>query len=229
MTETNMSLKTYDPYVTTFTGRKIFVNHPTEDSIHLEDIVHQTAMKCRFGGAVREFYSVAQHSVYASSAAHKANLNLPTRVACLIHDANEGPYPDVQRPIKIAIPEWKTKIEDPLEDAIYNKYLGKYKLEVDWEYLKKIDNILLVLEARELVKDNTWSYENHWKTNFKGTPFDWEGDIDQIAEPFFLPWSWNLAKVRFKRELDNISQLMVEHDPEWNAIRKEIRPDEYDE
>lgn len=224
---TNMDAKEYEPYVTTYTGRKIYIRNPTEESVHLDDITHQTALKCRFGGAVNQFYSVAQHSVYCYWAAKKADLNLATQVACLIHDANEGPYPDIQRPIKIFLPQWKL-VEDPLEDVIYKKYIGDRVSEVDWQYLKKIDNVMLVLEARELVKDNTWSYEDHWKANFKDTPFDWNGDIDQIAEPFFLPWEWQLAKVRFKRELDNVSQLMVALDPEWNAIRKEIRPDEYE-
>lgn len=222
---TQMDRTDYRPYVTTYSGNKIFIDKPDEDQICLEDIYHQTAMKCRFGGAVKEFYSVAQHSVYCLWAAKKMELNLPTQVAVALHDGNEGPYPDVQRPIKIALPEWK-RVEDPLENAIYSKYLGDYVTQVDWESLKKIDNILQVLEGRELLNDAEWSWESHWKEHFKNTPFNWDDDIDQIAEPFFLPWEWRLAKVRFKRELDILAQLMVAHDPEWNAMYKELRQDD---
>lgn len=222
---TQMDRTDYRPYVTTYSGKKIFIDNPDEDQILLKDIYHQTAMKCRFGGAVKDFYSVAQHSVYCFWAAQKMEVNLPTQAAILLHDANEAAYPDVQRPIKMFLPEWKN-VEDPLENAIYEKYIGPYQEFVDWDALKKIDNILLVLEGRELLNDAVWSWEDHWKSAFKDTPFDWNDDIDQIAKPFFLPWDWRLAKVRFKRELDNLAQLMVASDPEWNAMYKELRQDD---
>lgn len=220
--ETKMHVPTYRPYVTTFTGKKIFIDQPDDDQICLEDIIHQTAMKCRFGGAVREFYSVAQHSVYCLKAVQAAGANLPTQVAVALHDANEGAYPDVQRPIKIALPEWR-RVEDPLEKVIYDKYLGTYQDQVDWKLLKDIDNILLVLESRVLVKDSRWSWETHWKKAFDDTGFCWEtASMDNITKPFFLPWPWKLSKARFHMELDKLGKLMVESDPEWDAIYKEF-------
>lgn len=223
--ETKMHAPTYRPYVTTFTGKKIFIDRPDDDQICLEDIVHQTAMKCRFGGAVKQFYSVAQHSVYCLKAAQASGASLPTQVAVALHDANEGPYPDVQRPIKVALPEWKQKVEDPLEQAIYDKYVGKYQNQVDWKYLKSIDTVLLVIEARALVRDNTWSWESHWKTSFDDIGLSWENySLDDIipSDVFFKPWPWELAKARFKMELDKLGKTMVESDSEWDAIYKEF-------
>lgn len=225
MTEDLAEEMVYRPYVTTFSGKKIFIDKPDEDQICLVDIAHQLSMKVRFGGAIQYFYSVAQHSIYCMMLGEKMEANLPTRLALLLHDANEAAYPDVQRPIKVFLPQWKI-VEQPLEDAIYNKYLGKYKDVVDWSLVKQIDNILLVLEAREYLEDSTWSYEPHWGIYFENSPIDFKYndglstvDNSNIAAK---AWGWYEAKNRFHEELDIISKEMVAFDPKWNTIEKEF-------
>lgn len=216
------SQETYRPYVTTYTGRKVFIDNPDDDAIHISDIIHQLSMKVRFGGAIKEFYSVAQHSCYCYYLAKKMNANLPTLLATLLHDANEAAYPDVQRPIKMFLPEWK-HVEIPLECAIYDKYLGDYKFVVDWGLVKSVDNILLVTEAKELLHDSSWAWEDKWIVHFEETPFTPDITLNEISDRgIYADWPWRQAKIRFREELDKVATLMVERDSEWDILKKEL-------
>lgn len=88
--------------IQTYTGKWVDPLRPTPDAIDIEDIAHALAMKCRFSGQCREFYSVAQHSVYVADMVMKAVFSPPTDVilAALLHDATEAYLPDVARPLK---------------------------------------------------------------------------------------------------------------------------------
>lgn len=50
-------------WIETFTGRQFFPLEPDFEQVDIRDIAHALSMKCRYTGHVREFYSVAQHSV----------------------------------------------------------------------------------------------------------------------------------------------------------------------
>lgn len=152
------------PYLSTYTGAKLHFLDPDPSEITIQDIAHQTAMKVRFGGAVRQFYSVAQHSALGVSLIRG---NWATRLAFLLHDANEAYLPDVQRPIKREIAATWEKIELPLEEAIYLTLMGASYYDVDWTEVKRVDNFMLAVEARSLLTDPSFAYEAHW-----GVPAD---------------------------------------------------------
>lgn len=82
-------------WIQTFSGQKFFPLSPRAEAVHLVDIAHALAMKCRYSGHCDRFYSVAEHSVHISRV-------LPTEFALwgLLHDAAEAYLPDVPRPIK---------------------------------------------------------------------------------------------------------------------------------
>ena len=76
-------------------GRLVDVFNVKDEDIDIETIAHQLSMLCRFNGAVREFYSVAEHCVHLSYqvapeyAAH-----------ALLHDASEAYFGDLVWPLK---------------------------------------------------------------------------------------------------------------------------------
>lgn len=130
-------------HLQTFTGRQVAPLAPRVSDIAIEDIAHALSHLCRFGGHVRTFYSVAQHSVLVSHA-------LPTELALwgLLHDASEAYLVDLPTPIKSAGPlSGYRGIESLLQRTIYQAFglAGDEPVQVH-----DADQALLVLEARAL-------------------------------------------------------------------------------
>src|SRR5271166_4295857 len=86
-------------YIQTYTGIRFDILNPTPEMITIDDIAHHLANCCRFTGAVKWHYSVAQHSYYASLI---AGPQWRPRLAleALMHDASEAYICDMARPMK---------------------------------------------------------------------------------------------------------------------------------
>lgn len=102
------------PWIQTFTGKQFFPLDPRPEDVCVEDIARSLAMKCRYGGHTRFFYSVAEHSFWVSQ-----NAPIEQRLRALLHDAHEAysPFGDVPRPLKASIPQ-VAEIEERLDEAI---------------------------------------------------------------------------------------------------------------
>lgn len=83
-------------WIQTFTGQQFWPLDPRVDEVRLEDIAHSLANLCRFTGHVREFYSVAQHSVLVS----RYCVRIEDQRWGLLHDAAEAYLGDQARPVK---------------------------------------------------------------------------------------------------------------------------------
>jgi hypothetical protein len=79
----------------TYTGRKFWPLDPRAEDVDVLDVAHHLAMTCRYGGAVRRFYSVAEHSVLVS-----AHVAPDLAREALFHDAAEAYVGDLIRPLK---------------------------------------------------------------------------------------------------------------------------------
>ena len=55
-------------WIQTYTGKKFFPLAARPADVDIRDIAHALAMKCRFNGHCRVFYSVAEHSIRVSRA-----------------------------------------------------------------------------------------------------------------------------------------------------------------
>jgi 5'-deoxynucleotidase YfbR-like HD superfamily hydrolase len=86
---------TREGYMMTISGRKFYPLAPNPDDVNIDDIAHALANVCRWGGHVKTFYSVAQHSVFVSMTCHPDNALIG-----LFHDAAEAYLGDIIRPIK---------------------------------------------------------------------------------------------------------------------------------
>lgn len=67
------------------------------------DIAHHLGMTCRYGGGVRRFYSVAEHSLLVVDLLRWLGQPAEIVVAGLLHDAAEAYVGDVIAPLKYAL------------------------------------------------------------------------------------------------------------------------------
>lgn len=88
-------------WMETYTGGKYYPASPHAEDVRITDIAHHLSMICRFTGACRRFYSVAEHSVLVSQC-------VPPEFALtgLLHDATEAYTNDMGRPLKRARLMW---------------------------------------------------------------------------------------------------------------------------
>ncbi len=82
-------------YMQTYTGKLYWPTDPSPDDVCIEDIAHHLSMLCRYTGATKYFYSVAEHSVLVSHMVSRENA-----LAGLLHDATEAYLNDINRPLK---------------------------------------------------------------------------------------------------------------------------------
>jgi hypothetical protein len=134
-------------WIVTASGIKFPVADNTPAHIRLDDIAHALSRLCRFGGHVREFYSVAQHSVLVGELVRLRAPGDRTAYAwALMHDAAEAYLGDVVSPLKRYLPSYAD-----LELHVLRSVAGAFGLPLTVPpVVKACDAIALALEARDL-------------------------------------------------------------------------------
>lgn len=139
--------------IKTNSGRDFVFGDPESHDYQVVDIAHGLSHLCRFNGQVRNFYSVAQHSVLVAE-----QLPKEMRLAGLMHDASEAYLGDVTTPLKLLMPLYQ-ELEERTMKAIFKKFNITYPLP---QAVKRADLVLLVTEKRDLVNDQQpWECEKH--------------------------------------------------------------------
>jgi hypothetical protein len=168
-------------WIQTFTDKQFFPLDARPEDVCLEDIAHALSNLCRFGGHVREFYSVAQHSVLVSWHCPKYPRS------GLMHDATEAYLVDVPRPIKKHLSNY-SDIEANLARVIGARFalpLSPLPAEV-----QEADERALATEKRDL----------------RGPPPAAWGDLPAPWFDTIVPWVPSVAKEMF---LNRAAQLGV--------------------
>lgn len=130
------------PWIKTFTGKKFHFLDPMPDDICIEDIAHALAFQSRFGGHVKQFYSVAEHSINVSKIAPRG-----WEMSGLLHDASEAYLVDIPRPIKRTLNlEGYRTIETKVQGVI------DFKFDTEHCGVKPEDNIILAHEIWQLME-----------------------------------------------------------------------------
>lgn len=137
-------------WITTYTGKVFRFDDPFHNEYDIEDIAHALSNICRFTGHVREFYSVAQHSVLVSYIVPK-----DLALEGLLHDAQEAYLSDISSPLKSELNQYK-ELEKWVEMAIYEKYHLPFPLPKE---VKEADLVALCTEQRDLMNGcgDTWT------------------------------------------------------------------------
>lgn len=129
------------------TANKIYFKplEPEKEKIIIEDIAHALSLMTRANGHFPEFYSVGQHCIGCYKEAVARGLSERIALICLLHDASEAYIADITRPVKKELKEYLV-IEKRLQDAIYEKFLGKLPTDEEMEKVSQIDDAMLYHE-----------------------------------------------------------------------------------
>lgn len=168
------------------------LNFKPED-VKVDMIAHQLALKCRWNGNTNDLteecepvlYVVGQHSCLAHDLARDHKEHFAPEIdwsqeACpstyaLFHDAGEGPYIDVPRPLKDVVPALK-EFEKPIIGTIL-KTLDIPLSPAILTVVHRIDNALLFWERDALVGKPLTPYASE-HTHPGGTLYDWFPDFE---------------------------------------------------
>lgn len=159
--------------------QKIHLKNHTYFDLRPKDMALGLAKRCRFGGSVPGWYSVAEHAILGSYMTHDKKLQREF----LVHDNAEYVFEDVMSPVAALIPEYKQK-RDEFQYFINNTLLGYSILD---PRTKQLDNRLYCLEQ--------WQLRN----NPEYDPIDTD-------EPgiIFPQWDWQTAEREYMKRFHQL-------------------------
>jgi 5'-deoxynucleotidase YfbR-like HD superfamily hydrolase len=141
-----------EPWIESFTGKKVYFLNPKPDMFDIEDIAHALSMIVRYTGHVKKFYSVAEHSVAVS--------RLTGNLEGLMHDGSEAYLIDVASPIKQHLRGYK-EMESGIMVVLAEKFGFNWPLSRD---TKDADATQLKTEARHLLPSGGKDWLGHFPT-----------------------------------------------------------------
>jgi uncharacterized protein len=159
------------PTILTCTGEYFDFINPDQSAIDIRQVASALSKICRFTGHTREFYSVAQHSVFVSYLVPQDEA-----LSGLLHDAAEAFIGDVAKPLKMLLPDYQA-IEERVERAVFKALGVGFPLSKN---VKHADLRMLITEQRDLM-------------NYAGKPWL---DIEPLPTPIH-PMSSGDACVAF--------------------------------
>lgn len=166
-------------FIETYTGRAFWPLAPKPEHISIIDIAHHLSNQCRYSGAVRYFYSVAQHCCLLAVHVGKGGGSALECLQVLMHDAPEAYLVDVPRPVKQYMPQYRTW--DHTLDKVIRQWMG-------WEniprptYLDDLDTRVIVDERAALMSHSG----NDWGHRMEPVGVTIEPWTPQEAERHFL-------------------------------------------
>ncbi len=165
-------------WIQTYTGKKFDLVRPDSDLVDIDDIAHALSNVCRFGGHVRSFYSVAQHSIHVAE--HLTDMDPQIQMQGLMHDAAEAYVGDMVRPLKRTMPMF-IGVEERIWFAICERFNFTDEMH---SRVKTADNMMLFTEARDLMTVNRL---NEWATDLEPSTV-----VKKV-----IPWGPGVARARF--------------------------------
>lgn len=160
--------------IQTYSGILIDLKNPNIEDILVPDIAHQLANTCRYTGACRKFYSVAQHCILASKLVEGSDhSSAELKLQVLLHDATEAYLGDVSTPLKTLLPDYRA-IEDKFQKVI----IKRFGLQIpDFAHIKFYDRLALDIESKALMgpRHSVW---DKYKVDF---PIDYELDYSLLS------------------------------------------------
>lgn len=207
----------------TFTGQFVDLFDPDPSTINLRDIAHQLALQCRYNGAVKRFYSIAEHSVLVAQLVevvigveHKRG-QTPYMYddivrGALLHDASEAYLSDAVSPLKYALrmQEWeRARIHLAPSFGRYRSAFDILCEQMDKTICRALDFDQGWLSHGAVQLADMWALKIEAKalTASGGSNWRWQGELPNDGElPSSIRWYGGLdAQVAEQRFVDALS------------------------
>jgi hypothetical protein len=204
-------------YIMTYTGKRMNILNPRIEDFCIEDIAHHLSNICRYTGAVKTFYSVAQHCVLVSRYAQSKREGL-------FHDSPESNLNDCVAPLKKSgFMQSYCVFEDVHEKAIAEKWKLQYPWPPD---VKVADGRVFFMEVRALLRNpeefgNFYPQAQQYKYSDEALGPVWSprkaevefllrytelfGDTDYVMPGWGLRYSINLLRRRWRKYLYDLN------------------------
>lgn len=167
--------------VTTFTGKHVDPLDLDPNDVCIEDIAHHLANQCRWTGATRPHYSVAQHSVLVSKLVPKEDA-----WDGLFHDSPEYILQDMAKPLKNH-PELGRAYRQ-IEQRVFRVIAPIFGVSDPLPpSVHEVDIRMLVTEARDFVHGHA-----HWGYYQDIEPYDFT----------IKPWTYARAEREFLKRYE---------------------------
>lgn len=206
-----------DNFIETISGRAFSFDSPTTNQVDIADVAHALSMQCRFAGHVKQFYSVAEHSVLVSIEVSRLGGNIIDTLAGLLHDAGEAFVGDMPSPVKhrSGMASYRDLEDAALIAVITSLGLGRGYTDLlvsatGSEIIRRADRSVTLAERNALL--------NH------ATAHRWE--YDGVYEPSWLPiegWQPGLARDRFQRRYDVLMEVAEVAESPWDQKKAASR------
>ena len=166
-------------WIRTYTGGRVYFFEPEKSDIDLLDIFHSLSLLCRFNGASKSFYSVAQHSVLVADNIYKETGDKNLAFQGISHDFSEAFISDIPSPFKKQFEGFK-EVEIRMEEWLAKRFGFKFPFD---PIIKHHDLKALSTEMRDLmlVVDNQHLPEPYPE---KIIPLDWQQSKIFFAQRF---------------------------------------------
>ena len=169
-------------------GHYLDVVAPDPSAITLDDIATPLAKQCRYGGACRDFFSVAEHAVLVARKLRRLGAPLSLQFAGLHHDDAEAFLSDIQRPAKLALAHegdghgydtLTTRLDLAIQLALAWCPLHRLADPPFWRVddlhdplVKQVDTWACAFEAQRVMPSQGANWEQVWLQSTRDIPED---------------------------------------------------------
>lgn len=133
-------------------GHYVDLANPDPSTIDIKSIAAALSKICRFGGHCPKFYSVAEHSLLATTLASSEGVRDDALKAVFLHDAAEAYIGDMVKPLKVTMPQYG-EAEQRIEAAIQAAFGIDFDRYMD--VIKRYDRAMLKAEKVAMWPEDT--------------------------------------------------------------------------
>lgn len=138
-------------WIMTFSGLHYSLDNPQPDQVTLTDIAHHLSQICRYTGATKFFYSVAQHCLLGAGKMQEDGLSARLQLLFMMHDAPEAYYMDVNKPLKELLGEVYERLESKGMQVVWEAFKIDPPTEEEWAIVAKYDVYMFQNEISRLM------------------------------------------------------------------------------